>query len=64
MRAEPRRVAPTPERVPWRAWGHRTPPKETTVSRPIAAVRNWAIEQVTAIVSVTRPIHLPQRTRR
>jgi len=40
------------------------PSKETTVSRPIAAVRNWAIEQVTAIVSVTRPIHLPQRTRR
>ena len=41
-----------------------SPSKETTVSRPIAAVRNWAIEQVTAIVSVTRPIHLPQRVRR
>jgi hypothetical protein len=28
------------------------------VSKPIAVVRNWAIEQVTAIVSVYRPLHL------
>jgi hypothetical protein len=37
--------------------------KENTVSKPIAVVRNWAIEQVTAIVSVCRPIHLDARAR-
>jgi hypothetical protein len=31
--------------------------KEDAVPNPIAVVRNWAIEQVTAIASVTRPIH-------
>jgi hypothetical protein len=42
-----------------------TPPKkETVVPSPIAVVRNWAIEQVTAIVSVTRPIHFQQSTQR
>ena len=40
-----------------------SPMKENTVSKPIAVVRNWAIEQVTAIVSVCRPIHLDPRTR-
>jgi hypothetical protein len=38
--------------------------KENTVRNPIAAVRNWAVEQVTAIVSVTRPIHLQARAQR
>jgi hypothetical protein len=38
--------------------------KENTVRNPLAAVRDWAIEQVTAIVSVTRPIHLEARTLR
>lgn len=38
------------------------PSKETEVAAPIAAVRNWLIEQVTAISSVTRPIHTPSRS--
>ncbi len=37
--------------------------KENTVSKPLVVVRNWAVEQVTAIVSVCRPIHLEARTR-
>jgi hypothetical protein len=40
-----------------------SPMKENTVSKPIVVVRNWAIEQVTAIVSVCRPIHFDARTR-
>jgi len=38
--------------------------KENTVRNPIAAVRNWAVEQVTAIRSVARPIHLQPRVQR
>jgi hypothetical protein len=37
--------------------------KENTVSKPLVVVRNWAVEQVTAIVSVCRPIHLDAGTR-
>ncbi|TDS74923.1 hypothetical protein CLV52_3447 [Amnibacterium kyonggiense] len=28
------------------------------MAKPIQLVRNWAVEQVTAIVSVCRPIHI------
>lgn len=30
------------------------------MAKPIRVVRNWALEQVTAIVSVCRPIHIPR----
>jgi hypothetical protein len=45
--------------------GATTPVKgDPLVPNPIAAMRNWAIEQVTAIVSVCRPLHLQARTPR
>ena len=34
------------------------------VSKPISIVRNWAVEQVTAIVSVCRPLHSTADLRR
>ncbi len=34
------------------------------MSKPIVVVRNWAIEQVTAIVSVVRPLPLRPGTQR
>ena len=40
------------------------PKKETVVSKPIVVVRAWAIEQVTAIKSVYRPLHLRPGTQR
>lgn len=39
------------------------PLKETVVSAPLAAVRRWFVEQVTAIHSVTRPIHVGTSSR-